>query len=862
MAQIDYPILVFPTAASAERTKRSGGPGRLLLPTVDAQGRRVVPQFQRLQDALDRKRANLQANSLGITPEQVLVLETLGRVENFFRAVERIDGLEWLGELERDNIVPGDGFEDAEDAEKNLTGRFFLTMSDGRALSELRSLFNRWRRDPKAKFPLGLAPIKEVFKHLRAIRPWSVEDRLAETGLLEDWRDRLAFGQAAVLFEAELWYRHDKKRRQDASDYFRQVIADLDGDTLSECVLGEVAYHGLLGRIAIKHVRDLIDQAQARAEFELFRCEDVMFLRPTGQCGFPIEGGSENLSFADARPPKPSPQGDPVVALLDGLPLTGHSLLSGRLAVDDPDGFEESYQVAERSHGTAMASLICHSDLDAQEEALGKPLYVRPIMQPRRSFDAQFIEAIPEQTLPVDLLHRAVVRMFEGEGEEPPVSPGVRVINLSIGDPARQFVREMSAWARLLDWLSCKYNVLFVVSAGNHNRDISVDVPHQGIRALGKRELSQKVISAVADDTRNRRLLSPAETLNGITVGALHTDFSGPPPTHSIDPINLGAPSVLSAHGLGYRGAIKPDIYMPGGRQLLRQHPASPKGTAILQSIWSTERPGQRVARPGLAGALNATQYTQGTSNAAALCSRQACFLFELLESIRDSSREAVPREFDAVLLKALLVHGSSWDEMLSPYRDALASDRKPADFRKYVARFLGYGRPNFERVRTGAEQRVTVLGFGSLADGEAVEFTLPLPPSLSSVNVARRLVVTLAWFSPIQSQRQAYRVAHLWFGVPGFIARNRCNANHNAAQRGTLQHEIFEGSDAVAYQDGQEIIIKVNCRSDGGEILQPVRFGLVVTLEVPEEQMFPIPVYEEVRDRIAVRVRPSVNTS
>ena len=51
-------------------------------------------------------------------------------------------------------------------------------------------------------------------------------------------------------------------------------------------------------------------------------------------------------------------EGTPVIALFDGMPLTGHVLLDGRLDVDDPDGYEDAYQAAERSHGTAMASLV------------------------------------------------------------------------------------------------------------------------------------------------------------------------------------------------------------------------------------------------------------------------------------------------------------------------------------------------------------------------------------------------------------------------------------------------------------------------------------------------------------------------
>ena len=859
MEEGDYPILVFPTPAPAERARRYGGGGPSRRPDAGRQGERLAPQFRRLEEALANRRMALQGSSLGIVPEQVLVLETVGPVENFIRAVERVDGLEWLAEYELNDIAPGDGFEDEDDPEERLSGQLFLMMSDGRALAELRNLFEAWRRDPDARFSRGLAPLKHAFEHLREIRPWDVEDRLAETGLLEDWKQRAAFGQETVAFEAELWYRGSEARRRTAAEQLGQLVEALDGKIVSECVVEEIAYHGILGRIDIGRARDVIDRPETQRDVELFRCDDIMFLRPVGHCAAPVAEHSEEGAAMELIAPERVVAGSPVVALLDGMPLTGHVLLDGRLVVDDPDSYEDAYQAAERSHGTAMASLICHNDLDAGETAIGRPVYVRPIMQPRRWFDGQFVEAVPEDVLPVDLVHRAVVRLFDGEGGEPAVAPDVRVVNLSIGDPARPLDREMSGWARLLDWLSWKYDVLFVVSAGNHLQDLLLPAPNSSVRSLPAEARQRLVISAVAEDTRHRRLLSPAETLNGLTVGAVHADGSGPGDGHLVDPVRPGLPSVISAHGPGYRRAIKPEIQLPGGRQFVSEAPLPPAGTAVLRPDLSTRKPGQRVATPGAVGALTATHHTRGTSNAAALGTRGAYFFYELLETLRARPDGEIPTGFDAVLMKTLLVHGSAWDRMLGPYRRALGAAHPQREFRDYVARFLGYGQPDFGRVAVGEEQRVTVLGFGSLGDGDAAEFALPLPPGLSGVNVKRRVIVTLAWMSPINSRRQNYRVAHLWFDVAANVARTRAFADHRAVQRGTVQHEVFEGSDAVVFQDGDDLIVKVSCREDAGDIVEPVRFGLGVTLEVAENLLLPIPIYEEVRERLAVRVRPVV---
>ena len=77
--------------------------------------------------------------------------------------------------------------------------------------------------------------------------------------------------------------------------------------------------------------------------------------------------------------------------------------------------------------------------------------------------------------------------------------------------------------------------------------------------------------------------------------------------------------------------------------------------------------------------------------------------------------------------------------------------------------------------------------------------------------------------------------------------------ADHRAVQRGTVQHEVLEGAKAVDFQDGDTIAIKVSCRADAGDIPEPIRYSLAVTLEVAEG--IDIPIYQEVRDRLRVPV-------
>src|SRR4029077_2078249 len=113
-------------------------------------------------------------------------------------------------------------------------------------------------------------------------------------------------------------------------------------------------------------------------------------------------------------------------------------------------------------HGTAMASLILHGDRNAAEPGLSRPIYVRP--------GVIAIEAGHEHTevdrLLIDTLYGAVLRI-KGSPSQEAAAPTVFLINISMGDPRHPFTRMISPLAHLLDYLSVRYKLLFLVSGGN-----------------------------------------------------------------------------------------------------------------------------------------------------------------------------------------------------------------------------------------------------------------------------------------------------------------------------------------------------------------------------------------------------------
>jgi hypothetical protein len=844
----ERPLLFFPKRSFAAKQARTGGPEDFHFPSPQRQRDRLQPQFAELE----KLSASVQGSPDGLIPEQALVLEIIGGIDEFQKALRGLD-IDWIGEIDLDGIEPDEDFYNPDKKDTQLSGRLYLVCPNQTGLDQLLSLWKIFEDSPDhPQFRRGRAKFGQLFKQLKTIRRWGHEDRLRETGLLEDWQLRARGGAEAMRVEVELWPRQAPGKRKRSEKRIADLVRAEHGQILGRCDAAvDFAYHAVLVQLPVHAVQRILESP----EVALARCEDVMFFRPIGQISAPVsEGPARRPSRSEI--PSTAPAGEPIAALLDGLPLTEHHWLSGRLVVDDPEGWEGEYPAAARLHGTAMASLILHGELDNPGPPLSRPLYVRPVMKPNLEVER---ENIPEEVLPVDLLRRAVERILGHESAEPPVAPTVRIINLSLGDPWRPFDRYPSPWARMLDFLAARHNILFIVSAGNHGRDLEIDVPRAQLRELlaDPQKLQKAAIQAAFRETRHRRLLSPAEAINAVTVGALHADSSAGPST-GIDPLtDASLPSLYSAHGPGFRRSVKPEILAPGGRSLFREaYKTHPK--AVLEMIQTSRPPGHRVASPGSSpGDLGATRYERGSSNAAALVTRTACHLYDVLEELRANAETGPPESHLAVLLRALLVHGASWEDRPEIFQRCLGVSRRD----KTVSRFLGYGALDPARVLSCTEQRVTVLGWGEIGPDHSWTYELPIPSSLSGLPVQRRLVTTLAWFSPINARHHRYRRASLWLSSEGCsqIGLNRIETDHDLTRLGTVQHEVWMGKKASVHSPDESLTVSVHCAEDGGDLTRPVLYGLAVTLEV--EEGTGIGIYDEVQSRLKPRVpvRPEV---
>ena len=807
----------------------------------------------------------LRDDPAAIAPERALVLEVAGSIADFYRVVARIPGLNYLGEEEIEFEPDADfaeldtrkGLEGQVRVDRPLAGRLYLAMPDTKALRQLLSLWERYVAEEQA--PSGFGDWFNLFRRLRELRSWGPRDRVPESTI--QWLTNQTEAQTYfVRAEFELWSHASDLRRRRSAARFEQAVRSAGGEILCRASVPEIAYEAALVALPPAEILRL----QQRESSPLVNCDEVMYIRPQTTAESPAS--VELLSSGPLEEPAPPADQPPIAALLDAVPVVGHRLLDGRVELDDPDDLAALSVVSERRHGTEMASLILHGDRNRAESALVRPIYVRPVLYAPG-------EGAPERSQPdrlfIDTIYRAVLRLKVGDQDGSATAPEVFLVNLSLGDPGRPFAGSISPWARLLDYLADRFGILFLVSAGNVLEPLPLlDANDMGDLHQTTPDVRARVILDALGNQRSRRtLLSPAEALNVITVGGWSEDDAGTvSPSALVFPPYDGepGPNITSAMGLGHRKVIKPDIFMPAGREHVRV--ATLGAGLALRHLEPGRLYGMRAAAPDPSGRIDAEGLTGGTSAATALATRAAHRLYEALTDEENGAiLDGVDPRYYGVVVKALLVHRSQWgekgvllDDLYGPKGQGKHVARKDN-----IARVLGYGRPRVEEAMTCAANRATLVGYGSVAsDGRAKVYRLPLPVSLERVSEPRCITLTLAWFSPVNFRHLSYRRAKLEIqpvDFPKAAGTRRAPhqpSNHSVA-RGSLFHVRYEGDDAVPYVDDGHITFRVFCREQAGALDQEITYGLAATIEAGEG----VRVYQEIRQRLGVQPRVTGNT-
>ncbi|MEG3164724.1 S8 family peptidase [Sphingomonas sp. PB2P19] len=830
-------------------------------------------------DILDRDDIEVADDPSALAPERALVIEIIGSPERFVNAASKV-GLEWLAEEVatlrgvRSYFDPATGVSDDDDEQDEeggldadvellanedvtsdeVSGALYLGMPTKATFELLRSLWNKFKADEPAPDKHG--DWWKLFGLLHQLRPWGPEDRIGEAT-----RRRLREEQSRtpgddLRLEVDLWYRGDGATRLRAVTEFRANVELLGGTVLDEERIDEIRYHSAL----IHLPGDAVDEIIARTG-TLALDDDIMSIRPQNGFRFAID----ELIATEAEDDEES-SADPVrasiAALLDGWPVENHALLRNRLDVIELEVADSMAPVNRRFHGTAMASLILRGDLSEANPPIDRRLKVVPVLMPDGSF-----ETPPKDKLALGVIHRAVKELKEGTGGLEASGPDVVVINHSICDEAFGFAGTMSAWARLLDHLAWKYKVLFVISAGNIRDTFEVPGYKTGaaMRAATAEHRRAELLRAVEASKSQRTIFAPAESVNALTVAAAHADGSTLSlPANLSDPFgDVAAPILASGLGHGFNRSVKPDVMLPGGRQV-----AHPTEGAMLR-VHGREHPdrfGQSVASPDPHGGhLDFTRRSAGTSNAAALATRMAMLIGDVLDdSPINTEQPWYTRPTAPCVLKALIAHGASWGDLGQEMTGVHIPSGHVVRRKEAVSRAIGYGAVDSDRVVGGGGHRVTLLAEDSIRKEQRHEWRIPLPTELRSSVEFRRIVVTLAWLTPVFPNSSQYRAValdlvgtsgktQLWEGVQ----RVSNQPAVGFARRGTLIHAVYEGNrKAIPFGDDGDFVINVQSVSKMPHMSRvDVPYAMAVTIEVADS------INADIAASIRSRVMPQTRT-
>lgn len=836
----EKPLLRLNEPRDALKRRSGGGGGAARQFDRQAQLQAHGPAFQRLQSILDRPDAALQLRTdpNSLAPERLLVFEVTGSIQNFARAVSRIDGLEFTGEEE---LEPDDFDRNPE---------FYLLVPQLAALREIVSLWERWQRE--GTLPRGYTPWRDLFSHLRAVRPWGPADRVSPAN--REYFQTITDGaddQELFRLEIELVFRATHASSEQAETEVRERIVAAGGTIVHRSYRQEFAYHAILAEIPAVEVRRIAELDPA----SLAGADPVASIVPQS-IGTPLD--TADLLPLDSARPLPASE-EPIAAVFDAVPVQAHPLLTGRLNIDDPDNLE-TQAVGPRVHGTAMASLVLHGDLNDPPSPISRRVYFRPVMFAPPFGDEMF----NNNKLVVDVIVEAVLRMRAGGG------PQVIVVNLSLGDRTRPFSGKISTWARALDYLAFTHGILFLVSAGNSGDGIALndfpDIP--SFQGADSADRAKAVLKGVDSLKADRRIIAPADSINALTIGAWHRDsssetFNGASPFPPYAGFDM--PNLSSRLGPGLRRGAKPEALFAGGREQVRLDP-----TAAPPQLFPHAHPsrfwGLKVASPPQSG-TQSVHFTVGTSAATALATHSAHRIFDALEDAYPQLIGPMSLHHRAVLLKALLIHSASWLGSQDFIRSIVdpASALHHEHWRREVSRYLGFGFVDPEDAIACASERATMWSTGTLGPEGSLIFEIPLPAALATGASVREVRATLAWLTPIRPGYLAYRASKLKIDSletdalhAAGVATTTDQPSNSQSESGTIVHRRWTDTRIGDLSHGATISLQIQREPDQGTpIDEPIPFGLAVTIQMPGQ----VDVYNQVladiqiKPQVAVRV-------
>lgn len=351
--------------------------------------------------------------------------------------------------------------------------------------------------------------IKQDFQYIESFSPFRAEDKHT-TSLL----NYLKKNTDEILIDIQMMLLPDmpEKIREKAENDIIKKIKNNNGN------LPEPPYHMTDGTSILRAKLSPSSLQLLSEDPRIYRIEKTAFFRIIKKQNHPSSEREWKLNTSIDLSSLPN-----VVILDDGICLPGDLQNVVALQWSAP-GCERKLATAE--HGTPVASRAAFGYIGLSAMDL--------TLTPRaKLIDAQIVNAEEDLSI-IKMLNRITVAVEN-------FASVAKIFNLSYNTETPIEGDEMSILGSVLDELSHKYNIRFVISAGNHKLLDSCP---------------SNLIDIIEDD--DSRISSPADAMLGISVGAVvGCDHFG-----SLSRTNEIAP--YSRRGPGFYGFYKPDLVSYG----------------------------------------------------------------------------------------------------------------------------------------------------------------------------------------------------------------------------------------------------------------------------------------------------------
>jgi hypothetical protein len=545
----------------------------------------------------------------------------------------------------------------------------------------------------------GNITYKHVIFSLQSVDGWSPDDRkgwaLKKQGLPES---------NTFLLDVELWPLEDNQQKREAERKAFENWLTQEGIEKKD----QINQPGL----TLYRVRCSTDQTQL-----LLKHRDVRSVDLPPSFGLERSIFFQNIhNFPDVSAPE---ERAPGVVVLDSGLATGHPLLNA--AVGDTQSFlpDDDSAADGNGHGTHVAGLALYGDF---ENSLRSGSFVPTL----RLFSGRILDNNNANTSGFVENHiEKAVRYFVEQYQ-------CRVFNLSFGDANKPYLGgRLKGLSLLLDTLSRKWKILFVVSAGNHL--YCEDSPEK----LAWRNDYPNYLLREA-----WRLIEPAPALNVLTVGSLaRYDRTFNSQCYPLDPSEIpiaqpNQPSPFTRSGPSVDGTIKPELMAHGGNWALNIR----AGGMLMDQ------------NSGLGVVSTNHQFASGhpftIKSGTSMAAPQVAHLAASILSERPDA--------SANLLRALLcAHAIVPEECQA----LIKSDKE-------LKQICGYGQVDVTALKRSLENAVTLIADGSIANKSHHFYEIPVPDEFTSGGMRRlrEIAVGLAYTPSVRSTRIKYRATRIDF--------------------------------------------------------------------------------------------------